>query len=200
MNFGIIEEEVILVRLLDQKAFEELYKRDTIQAGLFFSGLTGVILFVLFVGAGFGTALIAGIVVFGLLFGMVYGLRMMIFKGFERRKAKQAFDAPHIEVTLRRELGMLVFYSDVIRFVSLSPGTDTKDFDIPITPNLFIGTGQIQFSKFQSYRKKGIEEGFVLVKEMPHGMFYQFQFYRVGNNLDEVTNVVNGITQYVDQG
>lgn len=184
------------VRLLDQKAYQDMFKKDTIQAGLFYSAIVGIVIFVLFVGTGFGTALISGVVVFGLLFGTVYGIRMMIYKGVERKKRKKEFDAPHIEVKFRNEPGMLLFYNDVIRFIILNPGSDEKDFEMPISENLFIASGEIEYTKFQSYRKKGITEGFVLVREMPTGVPYQFVFYNVDGSLERVNELVSSITRF----
>ena len=54
------------MRLLDQDAFVNAFKKDAKQAGIFFSILTGVLVFMLFVSTGFVTALLSGVVVFGL--------------------------------------------------------------------------------------------------------------------------------------
>ena len=187
------------MRLLDQDAFVNAFKKDAKQAGIFFSILTGVLVFMLFVSTGFVTALLSGVVVFGLLFGTVYGIRNMILKGVERRKRKQVFDSPYIEVKFRNETGVLVFYNDVIRYVTLTAGAEEKTFEIPVTPSLFIASGEIEYTKFQSYRKRDIHEGFVLLRDTSHGIPYQIVFYNEKGSLDNVTEVIQGITQYVEQ-
>ena len=184
------------MRMIQEETYVMLHKKETLYTSFFVAIPTAVILFFLTVAGNFFIAIFFGLLFGAMMFGFIYGLRLMVFRGHIRKRNKMVFEAPYIEVRFKNEFGALQFYPDFIRYTPLTTGSQEKEFDIIPGDNIFIGVGQIAYSKLQKLRKRDIEEGSVLVKEMPYGMGRQFLFYNVEDALEKVASYVDAYPKY----
>ncbi len=185
--------------MVDFNMFESMRKKYTINSALFFSIPTFVIIFVFSLGAGFLAALLFGLVLGSMLFGTVVGISFLNFKGIERKRKKTEFIGPYIDVMFRSENGALEILDDRFIYHALTVGSDEKSFEIMIDENLFIGAGEISFTKLQEFRYRGVKQGHITLKEMPHGIVRQFIFFDVDNSLEKVYSRIDEVNRFVEE-
>ena len=185
------------MRIIDSDLYKKTRKRVTVYVGLFYSVPIAIVLFVLLISTGVIEALLFGLLVSGVMFGVMYGIRELTHKGVDRKHDKAMFDVPYVDVQFRGEFGALSIYSDKFKYTKLNPGGVEKDFEIPITEDLYISVGEIKYSKLKQLRMRDIKEGFILIKEMPKGNPYQFVFYNIKDSLSKVTALIETVNIYI---
>ena len=65
-----------------------------------------------------------------------------------------------------------------------------------ISESLYLSVGGIKYRKLQQLKYRGIQEGFVLAKEMPNGLPRQFVFYHIDDEISKVNEIVSEINKY----
>ena len=186
------------MRLVDLEKQKRVRKQVSIQAGLTYGVLLGGILFILLVAVGFFEALLFGLIAGGFLFGLIYFLRELTHKGVERKRSKLEIHNPQLDVTIDGEIGVLEIQKEKLIYRTLTPGGANKYFELDINENLFMAVGIIEYRMFQKFQYKGIESGFIMVKEMPHGIPRQFIFYNIDNVIEKVDNLIKEVNQFKD--
>ena len=186
------------MRYVDLNKLIKTREQLSLRISLLYSGLTGIVLFIFIVFSGdFFAGLLTGAIVFGFLFFLIFGLRKLTHKGIERKRSKITFDELYFDVLLKGEVGALSIYNDGLRYYNLTPGGSNKDFDIPITEDLFISINDFKYGKFKALKYGDLKQVIITLKEMPNGLPRQFVFYdieglkeMVVKRLDEV-NIFN---------
>jgi len=184
------------MRLIDLNEQLKARKKMTINTSFFFSVPTGVIMFLLTISGGFFEAIAFGALTFGFIFALIYILREVTHKSVDRKRTKTEIKNPHLDVRYKGEIGLLEFTKDAFVFRSLTPGSPNKEFNIEINKELFIAAGPIVYKPLQKLQHRGIEEGYINVKPMPHGIPRQFLFYNIDHALDKVSEILSDIDQF----
>lgn len=184
------------MRYIDLEKHLQVRKRISLHTGLTYSVPFAVILFLLSLGGGFFSGLLFGILSGGFLFALIYLIREMTHRGVERKRKKLSLDAPVLDVTFQREIGLLELQEDKLVYHTLTPGGAEKDFEIPMHENQYISVGQIKQTRLQRFIHKDIELGFILTKQMPNGIPRQFIFYNIDNVYATIEEKVNSINRF----
>ena len=143
------------MRYIDLNKLIKTREKLSLRVSLIYSALVGIIIFILMLlGGEFFGGLLTGLVVFGLLFTIIFGLRKLTHKGIERKRSKITFDEKHFDVLLDGEAGALAIYDNSLKYYNLTPGGANKDFEIPITEDLFISISEYKYGKFRPSKLK----------------------------------------------
>ncbi len=186
------------MRYVDLNKLIKVREKLSLRVSLIYSATVGGIIFILMVfGRAFFGGLLTGIIVFGLMFTIIFGLRKLTHKGIERKRSKITFDEKYFDVLLGGEAGALAIYDNSLRYYNLTPGGANKEFEIPITEDLFISINEYKYGKLKALKYGDLKQTIITVREMPLGVVFQFVFYNIEGlqemvikRLDEV-NIFN---------
>lgn len=186
------------MRIGDLEKLLAIKKVVTLRMSITAGAIVGIPVFLLGLAGGFFGALLMLVLFGGGLFGLVFLLRTMVDRGVEKKRAKlEALQGDFIDVTLNREFGVLEFFDNMVVFHNLTPGgTEKKRLEFQLTDQAFIGSGLITNRLFEKYAYKDISRGFVLVRENSHSLPSQFVFINIGNEIEQVTQIVQSINKY----
>ena len=184
------------MRLISYDASHQAKLQADKKVAMRFSIFLGVLLFFLGLGGGFGVGLILGLVSFAIFYGLIYGLRLMITKKVYRKLSEVQVEGTYLEVYLQGEMGLLVFTPTVVRYHPLQAGSLHKALEIPINEDLFMAFGDIKPTAMAKLRSGGLPQGFVMLRQMPHGLVRQFLFFEVDGAIEKVGAVLNEISQF----
>lgn len=184
------------MRFVDLKNYKKLRRNITMRSGFMYGLPMGLLLFLITISGGFFEALLFGVIVFVLIFSVVFVIREVSHNMVERKREKALFECVYIDVIYRGEMGALSILDDRLKYHTLTHGAMNKDFEIELTENLFIDAGEVEYNKIQSIKYKGIDQGYVIARELPHGVVYKFTFYDIENALARVIHRVDEVSQF----
>lgn len=184
------------MRFVDLKSYKKIRRSITMRSGVLYGLPMGLLLFLLTVSGGFFEALLFGFIVFILIFGVVFIVREVTHKGVERKRAKAMFQCVYIDVFYRGEMGAISILDDRLKYHTLTPGGANKDFEIILTDSLFVTAGEVKYNKIQSFKYMGIDQGYIIARELPHGVVYKFTFYDIDNALARVIHRIDEVSKF----
>ncbi len=184
------------MRFIDLEKFIKLRRSISIRVGVFYSLPMAILLFLLTISGGFFEAILFGLLVFVLIFGLIYVIREVTHKGVERKRAKTNFECLYLDVFYRREVGALSILDDRLKYHCLTPGGVNKDFELQLNEKTFIAAGEVKYTKLQSIRYKGSKQGYIIARELPHGLVYKFTFYDMDDVLNKVIHRIDEVSKF----
>ena len=184
------------MRFVELKNYKKVRRNITMRSGVLYGLPMGLLLFLITVSLGFFEALLFGVIVFVLIFVVFFLFRVVIHKSVDRKREKALFECVYIDVMYRGEMGAISILEDKLKYHTLSPGGLNKDFEIYLSENLFVTAGEVQYNKLQSIKYKGINQGYIIARELPHGLVYKFTFYDIDNALDRVIHRIDEVSKF----
>ena len=184
------------MRFTDLEKHKALRKKERMNTAKLYGIPSIIIIFLLFVGYNLTTALLMALFFGAGFFFMIYYFRGFVDRAMERRRDKLELLGPYIDVQYGREMGVLMLLEDRFVFQTLTPGAVNKKLNISINDALFIGVGKLNYRKLEKYKYKGIESGYIMMKEMPVGMASQFVFYDYDGLLEKMVEHVNQVNKF----
>lgn len=185
------------MRLIDLNKFIQVREKLSLRVSLFYSVPFALLLFVLLLFSGkFLGGLILGLVFGGGMFISIFAVRKITHRGVERKRGKADFDNLYFDVQLKGEMGGLSIYDDKIKFINLTPGGQAKNFEIEINEDLFISLSNIEYTKLQALKFGEVKQAIIIIKDMPHGMYYRFLFYDIDGLYHKVETRINEVDKF----
>lgn len=185
------------MNMLELNVYAEAKKKLDFRITLYYSAMTGIILFILLLFSGLvGAAFGFGIVSFLFLFGLVYTILHFQTNSVLKKLAKLDITEPYVVVTLMNEMGILILGQTEIKYQALLKMSNTKKLELPITEDLFIVYGDFKRKKRHDWKYGQYKKCHVTVREMPHGMVRQFAFYDLDGLMDRIGVRLNEINRF----
>lgn len=175
-------------------------KKIDLRQALFFSIVTGALLFVFLVGVSPGGAFITGILGFAFIFVLVYGLTSLQGNGALKKLQKYdtsqfCFEANFVGEE-GSERGLVTLLDHSVLYQPLTRMSMEKAFEIPINEDLFMAFGDVKLKMFHKLRFGDVTQSHLTLREMPLGPLRQFVFYNIDNLEDYVGERLNQISQF----
>ena len=184
------------MRIVDLNTYLDFRKALDKRITIFYSSLTGIVTFILFLSVGFFQGILIGIISFVIIFVMVYGIRIMVNNNVERKRGKVELNGSILDVTYNGEFGLLEVTDHSFKYIPLQKFGLNKVPEIEIDEDLFIGIGRYNFGKFQKLKYGEDVRCQMTVKSMPHGVLYQFDFYDVSGALEKMTEILDKVSRF----
>ena len=184
------------MRIVELTKFLEFRKKLDKRITLYYSSMLGIIIFVLFLLGDPLSAILFGIVTFGAVYGLIYGIRIMANNGAEKKRDKAVINGQVLDVMLKGELGLLGIEENKISYVSLQKFGVNKIPDIIIDEDLFIGIAKYKFGKLQKLKLGENIKCQLSFQAMPQGIFRIFDFYDVDGSFDKMNELLNQISRF----
>jgi|LGOV01.1.fsa_nt_gb hypothetical protein len=184
------------MRLVELRRYLEFRKKLDKRITKYYSGMIGIIIFVLGLFSGLLEAVIGGTVTFLISYAFIYGIRAMASSSAENKRSKVVANGVVVDVTLTGEFGLLAIGENKINYLSLQKFGVNKVPEIVIDEDLFISVGRYKFGKLQKLKLGDDIKCQVTIKSMPHGILYRFDFYDVDSTLEKLTEILESVNRF----
>lgn len=184
------------MRLVELSKFQSFRKKLDIRITIYFSAIIGIAFFIIVMFSGFFIGLLWGIIMSGVSFGIIYGIRVITNNGVDRKRTKAEVFGTVIDVSFDGEFGLLAVDEDKFKYISLQKFGLNKVPEIEINEDLFISIGRYKYGKLQQLKLGGDVRCQITLKSMPHGVMYIFDFYDVEGTLEKMTEVLDKVNKF----
>lgn len=184
------------MRFIERESYKKVERMMTYRSGLVVGISMGILLFIVLLQNGFFTALLFSFILFLIVFSIVFIILECTHKKLEERREKSSLKCLYLDVYFRGEMGALSILDDRLSYHSFRKKDGKNDFDIMLGPDLYIEVGKVSYSSLQSLLYKGIKQGFIIARQVPHGTTYRFIFYNIDDVLVKVMNRIEDVSKF----